>query len=163
MSTTVAKAARAASRIGPVLLLGVLAGCGSLSSGADVVARHAVPLPTHNFSAQQIGEVASGGRIAFDGVCVSLDYGDGTSTNLIWPLTFHAEAPPLMIFGASGHVVIREGDEVELGVRDANRPVVGCPPGGAFLVGDVLKVNGAPFPDGTPAPPPVQKPPPRLK
>ena len=160
-STTVAKVARSTGRAGSAILLGTLVGCGSLMPGAGVTDQHVVTLSTHEFSAQELTGVASGGRIRLDGQCVSLDYGDGNSTNLIWPKAFHALAPPLMIFGASGRLIIKEGDEVELGVAEGRQPVFGCPVRGVFLVGEVTSVNGSPWPDGTPAPPPVQQPGPK--
>ncbi len=133
-------------------------GCGPLFPEAGVPDQRVVTLSTHGLSGQQVGGIASGGRISFDGRCVSLDYGNGHSTNLVWPETFRALAPPLMIFGASGRLIIREGDEVELGVSDGNQPVPGCPQRGVFLVGEVTTVNGLRWPDGPPAPPPTKKP-----
>ena len=92
---------------------------------------------------------------------MSLDFGDGHEANLIWPAGFRAFAPPLTIIGLSGEPIIREGDEVALGVAETKLQVQGCPTRASLLVGEISSVNGIAWPDGTPAPPPVSKPGPR--
>jgi hypothetical protein len=111
-------------------------------------------LPQHQFPAAAMSGVASGGVIQFDGRCVWLKTDSGAS-NLIWPGGFSALAPPLAIVGASGRIIMRDGDTVELGVGDADRGVPGCPVRGTFYVGEVSGVNGVPWPDGEPARPPI--------
>ena len=157
-TSTRARAVRATARASRALLLGAIVGCGPASPSGELPDQWVVRLPTHGLSGQEVGADASGGRIRFDGRCVSLDYSNGHSSNLVWPKTFHALAPPLMIFGASGRLIIREGDEVELGVSNGNQPVPGCPTRGVFLVGEVTSVDGLPWPDGAPAPAPTEKP-----
>jgi hypothetical protein len=111
-------------------------------------------LPHHNFPAIAVTGVATGGVIRFDGRCVWLESESGTS-NLIWPTSYRAVAPPLAIFGASGRVIVGDGDRVELGVGDAKEGVPGCPARGGFYVGEVSRVNGLPWPDGEAPRPPI--------
>ena len=114
-------------------------------------------LPQHNF--QDAGGVATGGRIAFDGRCVWLESEGGGTANLLWPATFRAIGPPLEIIGASGRGIIHAGDTVELGVDDARAAIPGCPDRLAFLVGEILSVNGVQRPDGAQNVPPPGRPP----
>ena len=100
----------------------------------------------------------TGGRIRFDGTCVSLDFGGGHAANLIWPIGFQAVAPPLTIIGLSGRPIVKEGDDVSLGIAEIAVAVPGCPARASYLIGEVSSVNGVAWPDGTPAPPPVSKP-----
>jgi hypothetical protein len=116
-------------------------------------------LPHHNQPAVAVSGVGTGGILKFDGRCVWLE-SESSASNLIWPSGFRALAPPLQIVGLSGRVVAREGDRLELGVADARAGVPGCPArGGAFLVGELTKVNGTPWPDGEPSLPPPHPPP----
>jgi hypothetical protein len=106
-------------------------------------------LPRHNQPAVAATGVATGGILRFDGRCAWLEQETG-GANLIWPSGYRAVAPPLQIIGLSGSVVAREGDRLDLGVRDANVVVPGCPTRGAVLVGELSRVNGTPWPDGAP-------------
>jgi hypothetical protein len=126
--------------------------------GSSGVAIRSVQLALHGQPPIATSAIETGGRVRFDGTCVSLDFGDGHAANLIWPTGFRAFAPPLTIIGLSGQPIVREGDEVALGAAEANVPVKGCPTRPSFLVGEISSVNGIAWPDGTPAPPPVSKP-----
>jgi hypothetical protein len=114
-------------------------------------------LPVHNLPSP--GGMASGGRIAFDGECVWLEFDGGGEVNLVWPATFRAIGPPLEIIGSSGRGIIHDGDVVELGIMDGRAAIPGCPARGVFLVGEISAVNGEPWPDGAPKVPPPGRPP----
>jgi hypothetical protein len=149
--------------IGVAALAATLVGCEASPPtpgmpGSSSVEVRSVELALQVQPAIATSAIETGGRVRFDGTCVSLDFGDGHSANLIWPVGFRALAPPFTIFGLSGQPIIRDGDEVALGVAEADLPVRGCPTRAAFLVGEVSSVNGVPWPDGTPAPPPVSNP-----
>jgi hypothetical protein len=137
---------------GGLLVLGLTLGIVVSSCGGPDPLPFA--LPRHNFPAAAMSGVATGGVIRFDGRCIWLESESGSS-NLIWPAGYHAFAPPLAIVGTSGRVIVRDGDTVELGVGDANEGVPGCPPRGAFYVGEVSLVNGVSWPDGEPPRPPI--------
>lgn len=114
----------------------------------------AFALPRHNVPAQGASGVATEGTIRFDSRCVWLEF-DGGAANLLWPESFSATAPPLEIRGVTGKVVIREGDEVVLGVSEARALVPGCPGRPVWLVGEIASVNGVTGPDDPPVPRPT--------
>src|SRR4051794_5520830 len=72
-----------------------------------------LPLPHHDFPAVAVSGVATGGVIRFDGRCIWLE-SESSASNLIWPASFRAVGPPLEIVGASGRVIVRDRDVVEL-------------------------------------------------
>ena len=127
----------------PVALIAVAA----VAVMACNAARTEFELPRHGLD--DAGSIGSGGIVRFDGRCVWLD-ADGGAMNLVWPRQFRALTGPLEIFGASGVAIIREGDQVDLGVSERPRLVAGCPDRGTFLVGEVGAVNGVKWPDGAP-------------
>ena len=114
-------------------------------------ARSEFDLPRHDLKPEMAGGVATGGIVRFDGRCVWLHAGHDGGVNLVWPRQFRALTGPFEIFGASGVAIIREGDQVDLGVSDRGpRLVAGCPNRVALTVGEVSAVNGVQWPDGTP-------------
>jgi hypothetical protein len=115
-----------------------------------------VPLPTSGRPLEAAGD-ATGGRIERQGGCVVLVDDGGVTSNLLWPPGYRVAGSPASIVAPDGKTIIREHDEVLLGVEDlGSRLVPGCSARHTWAIGEIAQVNGQTV--GTP-PPPLPKPP----